>query len=253
MAPTYKRYFLLISYQGTLYHGWQAQPNVHTLEGTLQDAFQQVYGPVKLVGSSRTDTGVHAHKQVVHVDLAIGDVKRLQKGLNAVLPKDIAIRAIALVPKNAHARYDATARTYTYYVNKVKDPFRKNTSYYMPYMLNLIKMKQAAAVLIGQHNCASFCRKKAVVLHHRCHITKATWLEQGLQYIFQITANRFLHGMVRSLVGTLLSVGKGQLTLAGFQHVLQAQDRCRAGIAVPPHGLFLTDVSYPKDIFATGG
>ena len=247
------RYFLWICYKGTPYAGWQKQLHGNTVQNHIEKALAQVSQKVNIHGSSRTDQGVHATANVAHVDLhspsgkAI-DCQQLRRSLNGVLPRTIYIRAIHPVPPHIHARHSAIGRSYRYQISTYRNPFTLDTTYHLRTPLDISQANAAAALLIGEQDFTSFCKKKANVTHHYCDITAAKWEKNAYGYTFVISANRFLHGMVRSLAGTLLQVGLHQCRLADFTQILLAKDRCKAGPALPAHGLFLTKVTYPSTV-----
>ena len=244
-----KRYFLFITYQGSNYHGWQRQRDVPTVQGAIEEALARLRLPYLLSGSSRTDKGVHAQGQVAHIDLPDSVVpSELLTRLNKLLAPAIYIHGIKAVASTAHARFDAIGRSYTYHVMTLPNPFVTGTSYYVPYPLDVQTMNEAATHLLGVHNCKSFCKGHADVPFHECNIELASWHVKGSQLTFLIRANRFVHGMVRAIVGTLIEVGRGRLSCDDFVHIILAQDRCAAKSAAPPQGLFLTKVHYPKGI-----
>ena len=245
-----KRHFLVITYKGTGYHGWQRQKGVSTIQGTIEDALARLRLPLLISGSSRTDKGVHAQHQVAHIDLPTSvESAVLMKKLNALLPPDIYIQELKEVPPEAHARFDAIGRTYSYHITKVPNPFLTETSYYSPYPLDVNKMNEAATLLLGEHNCKSFCKGHADVPNHHCHITMAGWHQKGDQLTFLISANRFVHGMVRAIVGTFVEVGRQRLKPDDFGEIIAKQDRCAAKSAAPPQGLFLAEVAYPPHVY----
>ena len=242
-----QRYFLVLAYQGTAYHGWQAQCNATSIQATLEQALSTLCRqPIALVGSSRTDTGVHAQHQVAHVDLPASTVPdRLLHRLNALLPPDISALGLHPVPADTHARFAALHRRYVYRLHQRKDPFLREVSCFFPQQLDVAAMHTAAQQLLGVHDFQSFSRVKTNVAHFRCHLTLAQWQQKGHELTFTVQANRFLRGMVRTLVGSLVRVGTGQWTAEDLTRVLEAKDRRQAGIAVPAHGLHLMEVGYP--------
>lgn len=247
------RYFLQIAYQGTHYHGWQIQPTATTIQGIIQARLGQILRrEVQIVGSSRTDTGVHARQQFAHVDLAHGiDISHLRYQVNAVLPPDIVIEAIRPVKPHAHARFDALARTYVYTLVQTKAPFQHETSYWLRRVLDLPKMNQAAAILCRKQDFQRLCKVRAVDHHFLCTLMEAGWLVQAEQLRFRIKANRFLQGMVRIIVSLLLKLGQGQLSLSAFEALIDQKERDLPVSLVPARGLALTEVAYPADIFIT--
>lgn len=240
-----QRHFMTIAYKGTAYHGWQRQHEVSTVQGTLEEALARLGVPCLLTGSSRTDAGVHALGQVAHVDLPTDvDTKSLCHRLSRLLPSDICVRALYPVSPTAHARFDALGRKYCYHLTTVPNPFLAATSHYCPYPLDMEKMNEAANYLLGTHHCQSFCKGHADVPNHICHITTARWQQKDDQLTFYIHANRFVHGMVRAIVGTLIEVGRGRLTPDDIPKIIAQKDRCAAKSAAPPQGLFLQEVVY---------
>ena len=245
------RYFLNISYLGTNYHGWQVQANAHTVQAELEQCLSKILRQhVVLMGSGRTDTGVHARQQVAHFEIEKElDTLELVYKLNGILPDDISIGSCLKVRHDAHARFDASERGYKYFIHWQKSPFLCEQSYYYTFELDVEIMNKAAEHLIGEQNFESFSKVKTEVNNFICTVHKADWSKENDQLVFHVRANRFLRGMVRALVGTLLEVGRKKLSVTEFVNIIEAKDRKRAGRAVPPHGLFLTEVNYPQDIY----
>eukprot|EP01132_Coremiostelium_polycephalum_P001067 gene1067-1352_t len=252
---TIMRHFLQIAYQGTHYHGWQMQHNATTIQGILQDALSQLLSTqILIVGSSRTDTGVHAQQQFAHVDFPFSvDIDKLQYRLNAILPPDIAISAIHPVAPTAHARFDALSRSYVYKIARTKNPFMQTTTYVLRHPLDLEMMNKAARILKTYQNFESFSKIGSVTEHskypYQCNIMEAQWVEAHDLLTFHITANRFLRGMVRSVVGNLLQVGLHQCTLQDFEHILVQKNRNLSASLAPACGLTLSQVTYDAGIF----
>lgn len=247
------RYFLELSYTGTAYHGWQRQPNALSVQQLLEEALTTLLGTeITIVGAGRTDTGVHAKQLFAHFDavISVEEADALAFRLNRFLPKDIAICAIYAVNPEAHARFDATSRSYEYHITQKKDPFGSEFSYHFNLPLDVDAMNTAAAILLDHTNFKCFSRSKTDVKTYDCELTEAFWEEQNHKLIFHISANRFLRNMVRAIVGTLLDVGTGKCSLSDFQSILDSRDRTKAGSSAPAHGLFLTRVQYPNTIFA---
>lgn len=222
-----------------------------SVQEVLQDSISTILKKkVDVMGSGRTDTGVHAKQQPVHFnfDLEMSTHDFLHK-LNGILPKDIAAKSIREVVEEAHARFDATERAYQYFINQRKSPFHENLSYQFTYDLDVEIMNEAAKKLLGEQDFESFSKVKTEVSTFLCTITKAEWRMTEDHLIFEVRANRFLRGMVRALVGTLLDVGRKKLTVADFVSIIESKDRTKAGRAVPPQGLFLTEVHYPAEIY----
>ena len=253
MPEKIRRYFLQIAYRGTHYHGWQIQQNATTVQGVIQTCLAKILRKeVQLVGSSRTDTGVHARQQFAHVDLAHGlDIHNLCYQLNAILPPDIAIEAVRPVKPHAHARFDALARTYLYTIIQTKSPFQQETTYWLRGALDVPKMNEAAARLCHKQDFQHLCKKRPGEHHFLCTIMEAGWLVQEEQLIFRIKANRFLRGMVRILVSLLLKVGQGQVSLSAFETLIDYKEPNVAVSLIPAQGLALTEVTYPAAIFIT--
>ncbi len=247
-----QRYFMELAYCGTNYHGWQIQANGHSIQAEIEQALSKRLGqPLSILGSGRTDAGVHAEQQFAHFDLPepLENPDQIIYSLNAMLPTDIAIRRIFPVEPDAHARFSANSRYYQYRIRRQKDAFRPGQCYYFRYELDIEAMNEAAALLLQHTNYQSFSRAKAAVKHFHCTIDRAEWLpDSGSDLTFHIQANRFLWGMVRAIVGTLLDVGQGRMTTAEFEQIILALDRKVAGRAAPASGLFLCEVGYPAGV-----
>jgi len=250
------RYFLQIAYQGTHYHGWQIQQNATTVQGIIQEKLTQLLSTnLEIVGSSRTDTGVHAQQQFAHVDVPFTiDIDKLQYKLNLVLPPDIAILGIHPVIPTSHSRFNALSRTYVYRISRTKTPFMRATTYVFRKVLDVDKMNEAASILKTHQDFESFSKVRSITEHtlypHLCNILEAGWSTgNDNQLIFKITANRFLRGMVRAIVGNLLEVGLGKCTVKNFEYILVQKDRSLGASLVPACGLTLVNVTYPTTIF----
>ena len=245
------RYFFQVSYHGGNYHGWQVQKNAISVQEVINQAFSTIFGvTMTTTGSGRTDTGVHATGQVFHVDFESAiDENELRFKLNSLLPADISINAISAVRSNASARFDALSRTYEYHIHRQKNPFLRQTSYYFRQEADLKAMNEMAELLRNYHDFESFSRVKTAVNHFQCDVGDAMWFKRDDSLTFRITANRFLRGMVRALVGTLLDVGTGRTNREEFIGIIEAKNRKKAGRSVPAQGLFLTKVCYPEDIY----
>jgi tRNA pseudouridine38-40 synthase len=245
------RYFFEITYNGTHYHGWQNQKNAIGVQQVVEEAMSKLLRKkTSIVGSGRTDTGVHCVQQFFHADIeAEFNPRDLIHRMNAFLPKDIAIRNILMVREDAHARYDAYERSYQYKITRSKDPLLVGYAHYFFRDLDLPTMERASALLLGEHDFECFSKVKTDVNHFICDIKQASWNQKGDVLVFTITANRFLRGMVRAIVGTLLDVGNGKLTVKQFQEILKSKDRKKAGMNAPPEGLYLMQVKYPRSVF----
>lgn len=246
------RFFFEISYNGSAYNGWQSQANATGVQTVVERALSTVLRKdIAITGSGRTDTGVHCVQQFFHADIDNEfDAERLIVQLNSFLPADIAIHSVRKVKDDASARYDARERTYEYHITRKKDPIRLGISYYFFRELDVPTMNKAAALLVGEHDFQCFSKVKTDVNHFLCDVTRASWNQKGDLLVFTITANRFLRGMVRAVVGTLLDVGTGKISLKQLKEILKSKDRKNAGMNVPPEGLFLMSVRYPKSIEA---
>lgn len=243
------RYFIEFSYKGTKYSGWQRQNNAISVQQLLDEALSLISRePIESVGSSRTDTGVHAEQQYAHFDTVhtIKDLDLLAYKLNSFLPADIAVHRVFGVAETAHSRFDASYRRYEYRIVRRKNPFFSGVSHIFHKPLDIARMNEAAQLLLRYENFESFSKIHTQVNNFLCAITQAEWFEKDEMLIFSIRSNRFLRGMVRALVGTLLEVGTGKRTIADFEKIILAQDRSKAGPQAPPEGLFLVEVGYPE-------
>ncbi len=247
------RYFMTLAYRGTPFHGWQIQQNAYAVQQAVHEALARVLGqPVVTTGSGRTDSGVHARQQVAHFNWPqpLSEEVFLPR-LNAALPLTISAIRLYEVPLSAHARFSARARYYEYHLHNFKDPFAQDSSYYLrkPLRLDLIQAATQQLLAYGERNYACFSKSGTQSTTHRCCIHQAEWevhdeLPVGQRTTFRIGADRFLRGMVRAIVGTLLDVGTEKTDLKTFQAIVESQDRRQAGRSVPAHGLYLTKVVY---------
>ena len=242
------RFFITLSYDGTRYHGWQVQPNGSSVQEKLQWALSTILRQdIQVTGAGRTDAGVHARMMVAHFDVEPMDfeLQDLAYKLNRLLPQDIAIQKMELVSDEMHARFSATSRTYHYYIHTVKDPFLRAYSCELHYPFDFQLMNEAAAILMTYEDFGAFCKAHADVKTTLCHITAAEWHQTSPStWYFEITANRFLRNMVRAVVGTLIDVGRGRLSLDDFRKVIEGKRRTEAGESMPANALFLEDVQY---------
>lgn len=243
------RYFIEFSYKGTAYHGWQIQPNALTVQQVIEHVFLKLFQQeVKLSGAGRTDTGVHARHMAAHFDSDINFEDQILYQLNCLLPKDIAIHDLYLVKDDAHTRFDALSRTYNYHISTVKDVFSFNEAYQFHYPLDLDAMNQACDVLCDYKDFQCFSKSNTDVKTYHCKIMEANWNPLGHQLIFTITADRFLRNMVRAIVGTMIEIGQGKMTIDQLHQVIKSKDRGQAGYSVPAHGLYLHKIEYPTTI-----
>jgi len=245
------RYFFEISYKGTNYHGWQIQQNAVSVQQVIHEKLKQLLNTeIEVTGSGRTDTGVHASQQFFHADFdEEKDPENFKYQLNAVLPKDILVRSVRKVIPEAHARFDALSRSYDYIIIPQRDPFLQGSAMVYLRELDLDLLNEAAQILIGKKNFESFSKVKTQVNHFNCEITEAVWSQKSEKIIFHIRADRFLRGMVRAIVGTLLMVNEGKIKPQEIHEILAGRDRASAGRSVPPEGLYLSEIKYPDYIF----
>lgn len=244
-----QRYFLELAYLGTDFFGWQIQPNDRTVQEEIERVLEQLYqNSIRLTGCGRTDTGVHASQYFAHfdADTRFPEEKLLHK-LNTMLTRDIAILKCFKVDKNLHARFDANKRSYTYFLNQEKDPFKAKLSWHKKLDLDLGKMNEAAKLCLGKQDFECFSKVHTEVNNFICEIFAIHWVFEKNQYVFYVTANRFLRNMVRAMVGTFIEVGLGKISIADFKRILESKNRSNAGMSVPAHGLFLSEVTY-KDL-----
>jgi tRNA pseudouridine38-40 synthase len=261
-----QRYFIELAYDGTNYHGWQVQPNAVTVQQLLDEALSTVLRePIETVGCGRTDTGVHATQFFAHFDgrsivdspwsmaepgktmdhgLSTTDSKAVNS-LNAVLPKDIAIKKIIPVHPDAHARFDATVRSYEYHIHFEKDPFRLKRSWEMRDKPDIALMNKAAAIMLEYTDFSCFSKSNTQTFTNNCRISRAEWVESDRGIVFHISADRFLRNMVRAIVGTLLPIGRKEMEPEAIRQIIDSKNRGNAGTSVPACGLYLTEVKYP--------
>ncbi|WP_299155761.1 tRNA pseudouridine(38-40) synthase TruA [uncultured Christiangramia sp.] len=244
------RYFLKLSYFGKAYHGWQNQPDSISVQEVLEQNLSKVLPfSVAIVGAGRTDAGVHARQMFAHFDASEElDGEDLAYKLNSMLPKDIAISEVFQVRKDAHARFDAVARSYEYHLLQYKDVFAYDQAWYFRYELDLEKMNKAAEILKEYSDFQCFSKSRTDVHTYNCRIDDARWESKNGKLIFHITADRFLRNMVRAVVGTLLEIGQGKQPVEYMHEVIKSKDRGKAGTSVPAHGLYLTRIEYPETI-----
>lgn len=245
-----QRHYIELAYDGSVFIGWQIQPNGMSVQGTLQKALSTLLREeVKVVGCGRTDTGVHASYFVAHVDLEseIKDYSKLIYKLNAFLPREVVVYDIKRTSEDFHARFLATARAYEYHLITQKSPFLDAYSYRPPFALDFDAMNKAALHLLETVDFTSFSKLHTDVATNNCDVREAVWKQKdNHHWVFHITADRFLRNMVRAVVGTLLDVGKGKITEEDFCKIIAIKDRGKAGVSVPAQALFLTDIKYPE-------
>ena len=250
------RYFIEVAYNGTAYGGFQIQQNANTVQAEVEKALNIYFRKTfQLTGSSRTDAGVHAAQNYFHADMDIllseETASKAAYHLNAILPDDIALISIRAVSDIAHSRFDALSRSYEYILYSHKDPFLNDRAYYYPYSLDLNILNEAAEICISHTNFKSFSKKNTQVMTHECVITESLWFYEERLLKYQVSGNRFLRGMVRGLVGTMLHVGRGKYSVEEFKNILESKDASSTDFSVPAKGLFLKKVKYPPDFFLT--
>lgn len=243
------RYFFEISYNGTNYHGWQSQNNATGIQTIVENCLSRLSrSEIRITASGRTDAGVHCEQQFFHADIETASPDLLFR-MNAMLPSDIVIHSIRPVKPDAHARYDAVERVYQYRMVLTKNAFTKDLAWYFFKPLDVQTMNTAAALLVGKHDFTSFSKVNTDVNNFICNIREAHWKQDHNRLEFNIAANRFLRGMVRAIVGTLIDVGLGKTSMEEFKTIVGSKDRREAGQNVPPCGLYLVSVAYPGSIF----
>jgi tRNA pseudouridine38-40 synthase len=247
------RYFILISYKGTSYHGWQIQPDSVTVQQVLDEALSVVLSEkISTIGAGRTDAGVHAMIFCAHFDSNSPELSTLQNivfKLNQFLPKDISVHSIKKVLPDANARFSAISRTYKYYISRTKDPFSESSSWFLHGNLDVALMNKASGLLLNHSDFTSFSRLHSGAKTNICKIYSARWEEIDNQLVFTIRADRFLRNMVRAIVGTITEIGFGKMSIEEFEKIILAKDRCRAGKSAPAKGLILVNIEYPEEIF----
>lgn len=243
------RFFIEISYDGTNFHGWQTQPNGITVQECLDKALSIFFRQeIVTLGCGRTDAGVHSTQFYVHFDLTNNDESVAQNSvssINSLLPYTIAVKRIFKVEQNAHARFDAISRTYKYHLHFNKDPFKLNRSWLYKGDLNIDAMNEAAKMLLNFIDFSCFSKSNTQTFTNNCKITEAHFEKNENGLVFTIKADRFLRNMVRAVVGTLINVGKGNLSIEDLVTVIESKNRSNAGQSVPACGLFLVKVEYP--------
>lgn len=241
------RYFIQFAYNGTNYHGWQVQPAAISVQEVLTKALNTLFREnFEIVGAGRTDAGVHAKVMYAHFDTEIVfDKKAMVQKLNSFLPEDITVFHFFEVDTQAHARFDAVSRSYEYHLHTFKNSFLKDLSYYHFRSLNLEKMNEAAKILLEYEDFECFSKTHTDVFTFNCAVTEAFWTKENEQWVFHITANRFLRNMVRAIVGTLINVGLERIPVSEVRKIIESKNRGNAGFSVPAHGLYLTNVVYP--------
>ncbi len=245
------RYFLSLQFDGTNYHGWQIQQNANSVQAEVNKGLSTLFQQeIMVTGAGRTDTGVHAKELFAHFDIEQQfDLNHIRFKLNSILPFDIACNDILEVNNEAHARFSAVSRTYEYWITPTKNPFLINRAWFYPTTLDIKEMNRAAEELKSYTDFSCFSKSNTDTYTNDCDIMEAKWEQKDNLLIFTITANRFLRNMVRAIVGTLIEIGSGKIEPSNLKPIIESKDRCNAGTSVPAHGLYLTKVAYPKEVF----
>lgn len=240
------RYFIELSYNGKNYHGWQIQPDVVSVQEKLNSAISTILQEkIEVVGAGRTDTGVHATQMFAHFNVAEKLKGDIIFKLNSILPNDITVANVFLVEEEKHARFDALSRSYEYRIWLGRNPFLLDFSWQIHSQnLNIAEMNKAAELLLKYTDFQTFSKVKTEVYTFNCNVTEAFWQQEGNLLTFYISANRFLRNMVRAIVGTLVDVGVGKITVENFREIIESKNRGNAGLSVPAKGLFLTKIKY---------
>jgi len=252
------RYFIEVAYKGTKYSGFQVQDNGITIQSEVESALTIKFGQsFQLTGASRTDAGVHALQNYFHFDTEAGlfyskdsnckekNIQQVLYSLNSILPEDIVIKKIVEVAEKQHCRFNALSREYKYYIYRKKNPFYKDTAWFYPYTIDFEKLQQAAAIILNTKNFTSFSKKNTQVHNFICSIYKSEWIKENDFLIYNVVANRFLRGMVKGLVGTMLKTASGKISLKEFIAIVKSNNSNNADFSVPAQGLFLVEVKYP--------
>lgn len=238
------RYFIEVSYKGTGYSGFQKQRNANSVQAELEKALEIFYKQqFELTGSSRTDAGVHALQNFFHFD-SDTPLTDGAYNLNAILPADIVCKRLFMVANNAHCRFDATSREYHYYIYQQKDAFLQGRASYIPYPVDLALLQQAASEMMKYTDFTSFSKRNTQVNNFRCNIYISEWVQEADCLMYKVKANRFLRGMVKGMVGTMLLLGKGKINMDEFREIIESKDCTRADFSMHSDGLFLVKVCY---------
>jgi len=241
------RYFAEISYDGSAFHGWQIQPNAFSVQEEIQTKMERILQtPVSVTGCGRTDTGVHATQFFLHFDSELELDHEFVYSFNQVLVSEVAVHGLWVCPENVHARFDAKSRSYRYKLHSRKSPFLRNQSYYFRPELDVNAMNEGAEIIAGHTHFDAFCKSNTDNKTDICRIDHCQWVSEGSRMEFEVTADRFLRNMVRAMVGTLLLVGQGKLSLEQLKTILESRKRSNAGESVPAHALFLEKVVYDQ-------
>lgn len=244
------RYFIELSYNGSVYHGWQNQPKAISVQEVLEKALSTILETsISVMGAGRTDTGVHAIQMFAHFDFKDElNAESIVFKINSFLPKDIAIHNIFKVKEDAHARFNALSRTYLYRITLQKNVFTFNNTFYIKQALDVEKMKEASKILFNYKDFQCFSKSNTDVKTYNCDIMRAEWVFKNNELQFTIQANRFLRNMVRAIVGTMINIGLGKISVQDLHTIIKSKNRSEAGFSVPAHALYLLKIEYPEAI-----
>ncbi|PWV44765.1 tRNA pseudouridine(38-40) synthase TruA [Chitinophaga sp. S165] len=241
------RYFIEVGYKGAGFAGFQVQDTAHTVQSAIDHAISTLMRTkIVTTGSSRTDAGVHALQNFLHFDTDQPLHPQFQYKVNAILPPDVVLKHVYRVGDEDHSRFAALSRSYEYTLYMHKDPFLHDRGYFFPYRLDVELLQEAAGVLMEYQDFMTFSKRNTQVRTYICNIMSSAWTAKEDRLVYNVTANRFLRGMVRGMVGTMLRVGRGKLTMEGFREAIESRNCVNADFAVPPQGLFLIKVAYPE-------
>jgi tRNA pseudouridine38-40 synthase len=244
------RYFIELSYKGTRYAGFQIQKNAWTIQSEVEKALEVFFNQkISLTGSSRTDTGVHALQNYFHFDFEKKIEDACVYNLNSILPKDISICRIFLMKEESHCRFDAISRSYKYFIYTKKNPFLEDRAYYFPFNIQFEPLQKVAELIVGYHDFSGFSKRNSQVKNFFCDVSESFWRIENECFVYNVTANRFLRGMVKALVGTMLQVGRGKIDIQGFKKIIASKDALLADFSVTGTGLFLQEVRFPAGYF----
>lgn len=244
-----QRFFLEVAYKGTNYSGFQVQQNANSIQAEVENALSVLFRQqFILTGSSRTDTGVHALQNFFHFDADINPSKKNIYNLNSILPPDIVVKNFYRVDHSAHCRFDAVSREYKYFLYNRKNPFLQETAYYFPFKFNFVVLQQAAQIITTHEDFTSFSKRKTQVKHFLCNVFHSQWMQEKDQFVYTVIANRFLRGMVRGLVGTMLKAATGAISIEQFNEVFNNKNCANADFSAPAHGLFLVRINYKEGL-----
>lgn len=243
------RYFLEVAYKGTHYSGFQVQENANSIQAEIENALQIFFKEkIELTGSSRTDTGVHALQNFFHFDFNHAIDKKILYNINSILPNDIVLKNIYIVESQYSCRFAAISREYAYTIYQHKNPFLQEVGWYYPYTMNVGLLQEAAHIFLTYQNFQSFSKKHTQVTNFNCELHESYWSIESDKLVYHVKGNRFLRGMVKGLVGTMVKVGRELITIPQLHQIIQSKDCTQADFSSPAKGLFLVKVNFPKGL-----